>query len=487
MSIIRITEGEYLTHIEKGWTVYTDEFEAYAGQFSHFTAVEKTVFGDPKQNEKQESDYFREGWWSSDSEGNRRITEARIGDTVYFNIITQNIPDIDPDTHFPSIINVQLYDDDGGWGNEPDPINVREITKNPITGEDTIGDLVTTRVVSSNKVSYSLNLSIGLNNFVEEDVGDEIELYLQCSYKEEIAVKLPKNDSDYLIVYKTLFPLIMHQRSFAPWEKFGNLIFDRLRPNNFYGDNRTFSLIDNFLESPENNIELRYSKLKASGKVTSRLYHKVEFDYNSNKISEDKTIAICNLTRGQWFFIPSEHASGYAINESPSHSEFYGEHSLINSSREKGVVNMEIEGNDPLVWGAPDIDWKLLVRLTLDVTENLLHIKGFAYGKEFPAYEAFIEDSNGTRFFLHTFAPLNEFELSQELLWNMPDYFGKVDITIEVDRDNNGYYFKNNLRSALYTYSDLLKEDSYIEVVYENMSLGDWNNMHLNKVTSKDL
>lgn len=121
MSIIRITEGEYLTHIEKGWTVYTDEFEAYAGQFSHFTASEKTIFGDPKQKEQQESNYFREGWWSSDSKGNTRLTEARIGDTVYFNIITQNIPDIDPDTHLPSRINLQLYDDDGGWEMSPIP------------------------------------------------------------------------------------------------------------------------------------------------------------------------------------------------------------------------------------------------------------------------------------------------------------------------------------------------------------------------------
>ena len=32
MSIIRITEGENITDIEKGWTVFTDTFDAYAGQ-----------------------------------------------------------------------------------------------------------------------------------------------------------------------------------------------------------------------------------------------------------------------------------------------------------------------------------------------------------------------------------------------------------------------------------------------------------------------
>lgn len=48
MSIIRITEGEHRTEIEGSWTVFTDEFEAYAGNFSHFTAKEKTLFGLPR-------------------------------------------------------------------------------------------------------------------------------------------------------------------------------------------------------------------------------------------------------------------------------------------------------------------------------------------------------------------------------------------------------------------------------------------------------
>ena len=193
------------------------------------------------------------------------------------------------------------------------------------------------------------------------------------------------------------------------------------------------------------------------------------------------------MTRGQWFFAPFDFATGHKINESPSHTEFYGEHSFINSSAEKGVVNMEIEGSDPMVMPAPDIDWKLLVRLNLNKEEKTLNIKGVSYGKEFPAYEAFIEDSRGNRFFVHTYTPLNEFELSGELLWNMPDYFGNIDVTVEVDIDEKGYYFKNNLKSALYTYSKLINEDKYIEKTYENISINDWNNMHLNKKTSKDL
>lgn len=230
-----------------------------------------------------------------------------------------------------------------------------------------------------------------------ESEGDEVEYFVRCIYKK--TVDLPDSTSNYLKVYNTLFPLKMHQRSFAPWDKFGNMIFDKLRPNNFYGDGRSFSLVDNFLETSEDNLETRYKKLKASGQVTSRLYQKIEFDYYNNDIIADKTIAICNMTRGQWFFLPLDFSTGHKINESPSHSEYYGEHSFINSSGEKGVVNMEIEGSDPMVMPAPDIAWKLLVRLTLDHDNKTLNIKGVAYGKEFPAYEAFIEDSHGTRFF----------------------------------------------------------------------------------------
>lgn len=49
MSIIRITEGEHTTEIEGSWTVFTDEFEAYAGQFSHFTAKNGTLIGNPEK------------------------------------------------------------------------------------------------------------------------------------------------------------------------------------------------------------------------------------------------------------------------------------------------------------------------------------------------------------------------------------------------------------------------------------------------------
>lgn len=202
MPIIRYTEGVSTTEIEGSWTVFTDEFEAYAGQFSHFTATDGTVFGTPDKDEEKPTKYFLEGWWSYDAQGSNRITEAKIDDTVYFNIITQKIPDIDPVTKISSEISIQLYDDDGGWGNDPDPINVREVMKDPITGKEIQGDLVTSKIVSGNRVSYSLTLNEGLISFIEDDYGDEIELYFECGYKEEQNVKLPLSNNNYLIVYE---------------------------------------------------------------------------------------------------------------------------------------------------------------------------------------------------------------------------------------------------------------------------------------------
>lgn len=58
MSIIRITGGVHKTEIEKGWTVYTDNFEANAGRFSHFKADGETNFGTPQKAEVSDNDFI---------------------------------------------------------------------------------------------------------------------------------------------------------------------------------------------------------------------------------------------------------------------------------------------------------------------------------------------------------------------------------------------------------------------------------------------
>ncbi|MFS4472015.1 hypothetical protein [Chryseobacterium sp. T20] len=189
MSIIRVTEGENITAIEKNWTVFTDHFEAYAGNNSHFTAKNGTFIGEPKKDLSEEKKYFVEGKWYSDAEGKNLITQAAIGQVVYFHIKTQNITD--PDAK----VTLQLYDDDGGLGGEPDPINVREVKE-----DGSPGALVTEKQVINNKIVYNLTLSDGLASFIENDFGDNIELYFECSYKEDLNIKLPLTSDFYLNV-----------------------------------------------------------------------------------------------------------------------------------------------------------------------------------------------------------------------------------------------------------------------------------------------
>ncbi|QLL57749.1 MULTISPECIES: hypothetical protein [Empedobacter] len=190
MSIIRITEGEHITEIEKSWTVFTDEFEAYAGNFSHFTAKNGTIFGNPSKDKNNDLNYFKEGWWSSDKEGNNRITEAYVGDIVYFNIKMENVKATD------AKVDLQLYDDDG-WPNPPDAIDIIEIKE-----DGKAGNIIKSKPIIDNKVSFPLTLSSGLIDFIEDDIGNEIELYFQCGYNDEVQIKLPYSQLDYLKVFE---------------------------------------------------------------------------------------------------------------------------------------------------------------------------------------------------------------------------------------------------------------------------------------------
>lgn len=189
MSILRITEGEYITEIEKDWNVFTDEFEAFAGKFSYFSAAEETVFGLPQKDQIIENKYFKKAWWSLDREGNDKITQAGIGQTVFFHVITQNIKE----QHAKVVL--QLYDEDGGLGGQDDLINIREVKE-----DGSLGELVTEKRVINSKIIFNITLSDDLVDFIEDDFGDEIELYFECSYKEEQGIKLPFSSDLYLNV-----------------------------------------------------------------------------------------------------------------------------------------------------------------------------------------------------------------------------------------------------------------------------------------------
>ncbi len=215
MSITRITEGEFITKIKKGWTVYTDHFEAYAGNTSHFTADNGTVFGLPETDDKTESNYFKDGWWSSDKEGNERITEAKIGQTVYFNIEMQTVTD-------QKEIPISLYDYD-----ENSFADLIGITKTDAEGNP--NGQIESITINGNRASLPLTLSPGIEKFAENDENDEIELFFECDYENELRKKLPKIRDQYLFVNTCDKNVVISYEK----QGYGNCAFYQFRYNDF--------------------------------------------------------------------------------------------------------------------------------------------------------------------------------------------------------------------------------------------------------------
>ncbi|MGV0967432.1 hypothetical protein [Empedobacter falsenii] len=93
-------------------------------------------------------------------------------------------------------VDLQLYDDDG-WPNPPDAIDIIEIKE-----DGKAGNIIKSKPIIDNKVSFPLTLSSGLIDFIEDDIGNEIELYFQCGYNDEVQIKLPYSQLDYLKVFE---------------------------------------------------------------------------------------------------------------------------------------------------------------------------------------------------------------------------------------------------------------------------------------------
>lgn len=194
-NIIRIVGGKNTIETEE-WIVYTDKFTAYANGGSHFTADCGTNFGEPKDTPPA-GKYFVKGWWSD--EKGREIKEATIGETVVFNIQMDKskVP-------AKSKINFTLMDWDGML-NPDDPITLYSTTKDLKT--NTYPEIKEMFTDANGKASVYITLTEGLIQFMEDDGGNEIELYFDCGYydisdKESEQLYLPIEEFNYLVVYE---------------------------------------------------------------------------------------------------------------------------------------------------------------------------------------------------------------------------------------------------------------------------------------------
>jgi len=486
--ITRITSGDSSIEAANNYNAYTDNFSVVASGKSSFTADGQTIFGSPKKS--IDFEYFIKGYWT-DKKG-QITTKAHVGNQVTFNVETKNIPDGDE-------INIMLFDYHYFYAdssiNIMDSLNTKTIQ---------------TIRVHGNKASISINIGTGVETFIDEDWENKMRLYVECRYKGETN-DLPLGLDNYLSVSKIPFPLKIHQRSFAPWPKFGSMF--GLKKNSFYGDNRGFSLADNLIsdkidfdnffatnptaEQRKIFLESRNKKNTLNNQVTSRIYQMIYFDYQHEGVLD--VVSCCNMTRGNVEFINTGSFADKIDVQSPDHEEYYGTHGLIPESQERNVVNIQMEASDPLIHPAPNIRWKVLARLNLVRKNNkkYLEIDGSLIGKGFPAEEVFIEDSKKKRIFLYTYQAINEEKIGPELSSPLPDFIRDIKMSIQIEEDDDGFFFGEIIYNGLFEYSDLNINNNILQDLiggsyfynktYENIKVDDWNKMHLLKPISKDI
>jgi len=127
--------------------------------------------------------YFKKGWWTDGKD--QPIKETTIGETIRFHLETDNIDDGEKifftiyDSDFFPYLEDQLILTDRGTNTESKEI-----------------------VIHQNKGFIEWTTGAGSQALTQEDwEGDELELYVKCTYNNE-TVNLPNDSDDYLILYE---------------------------------------------------------------------------------------------------------------------------------------------------------------------------------------------------------------------------------------------------------------------------------------------
>lgn len=165
-------------------TCYNENFTINAGEAIELTTDAEMICGDPEEP-KTGGKYIIRGWWSSDRDGLIKIHKACLGDTVFFQIETKNIPIyneandvIDEDL---SRLHISFYDLQLGYMGFDFIASDREIKGGPkyayINEEN--------RACVPIKILYN-DLTI---DFVKEDnTPGDIEIYCVAEYKPSYSI-----------------------------------------------------------------------------------------------------------------------------------------------------------------------------------------------------------------------------------------------------------------------------------------------------------
>jgi hypothetical protein len=226
--ITRIVGGKLTKEIEGDYTICTDNYTINSGGKISFTSDEEIIFGSPPPPPAA-GKYFDKGWWSSDFAGNNKITNAKIGDTVYFHVeMTKDFPETDLAPEKQKNINFKLYEFDGNYYKIKNiyfsptfpPLPIPDIEKKPkkdkeqeihyVTWIDKDKDGVidddekdskkpyTQVEVKGNNAVISFRLEEALSKYYN-GIG-ELKLFMSVSYATDTDVDLPEDEGAYLDV-----------------------------------------------------------------------------------------------------------------------------------------------------------------------------------------------------------------------------------------------------------------------------------------------
>jgi RHS repeat-associated protein len=219
---------------------------------------------------------------------------------------------------------------------------------------------------------------------------------------------------------------IIHQRSFAPWEFFGEI--SSFGFYKYSGDNRGFSVASD---------ETINSKV-------------------STAITVDLGEAKATLTLARQFGRTSRYtASGKHVETAP---QVVPEVGLWRAQKDgsKVKVRARIEGQAPLAPLpildpiSPIIDqpivWTGTVTIDNHITEGYINVAYNYTGKGFPAFEAFLEDEKGTKIFIGAHVSPGKDNIVQALSGPEVAVSQTRNLKIATDQNGNfhGIYKKNN-------------------------------------------
>ncbi|MCS3532770.1 hypothetical protein [Chryseobacterium sp. JUb7] len=198
-TINRVSLGSSIKEIEENFTVYTENFTMNSGGKGYFSSDKEILIANPKQP-KPVGRYFKRGWWTD--ENDKSIKEALVGQKVKFHIEMDK-------SKVPagSKINFTLKDWDGLF-NHDDSIKIYSSQKDAKT--NIYLQVEEMQTDANGKACIWINLTENLVTLINDDGGNEIELYFACTYydksdKETEQLDLPVEEFNYLVVYEKEF------------------------------------------------------------------------------------------------------------------------------------------------------------------------------------------------------------------------------------------------------------------------------------------